>query len=311
MPDEHGFHDHLAVSVPPVNWTSLSDCQDSNSSSSSEMCGEFRVKCEVADRGNNSEPYHSLDDTIAMEEPTSSDSKDLKSAKSKVKSKLEKKSSCAEAISGDKPPKPRRYSKSRVRCRSPTVVLKQRKTRRVKANDRERNRMHSLNDALETLRKVLPSFPDDTKLTKIETLRLANNYIWALAETVKAVDVGGVHGSADGFETKPCPEDQLSCCQFMTAGSLGPGVSSHSDILLQSRLSSCARDVAEDSQTPYFSSEMSKCGQYGYFSSSHCGSGKTVDFSDFFSNSSTTSGADLRAGYSVPLGYTLQFVSPD
>jgi hypothetical protein len=36
--------------------------------------------------------------------------------------------------------------------------------------------------------QVLPSFPEDTKLTKIETLRLANNYIWALSETIKSVD---------------------------------------------------------------------------------------------------------------------------
>ncbi|KAK7494387.1 hypothetical protein BaRGS_00014279 [Batillaria attramentaria] len=86
--------------------------------------------------------------------------------------------------------KGRRYSKSRARCRSPTVVLKQKKTRRLKANDRERNRMHNLNHALDSLRRVLPSFPDDTKLTKIETLRLANNYIWALTETIKALDVG-------------------------------------------------------------------------------------------------------------------------
>ncbi|EPQ07388.1 C-X-C motif chemokine 14 [Myotis brandtii] len=58
-----------------------------------------------------------------------------------------------------------------------------RRSRRVKANDRERNRMHNLNAALDALRSVLPSFPDDTKLTKIETLRFAYNYIWALAET--------------------------------------------------------------------------------------------------------------------------------
>ena len=31
--------------------------------------------------------------------------------------------------------------------------------------------------ALEKLRVVLPAFPDETKLTKIETLRFANNYI--------------------------------------------------------------------------------------------------------------------------------------
>uniref|UniRef100_A0A7M4EVH5 Neurogenin 1 n=1 Tax=Crocodylus porosus TaxID=8502 RepID=A0A7M4EVH5_CROPO len=61
-------------------------------------------------------------------------------------------------------------------------------TRRVKANDRERHRMHTLNAALDALRGVLPTFPDDTKLTKIETLRFAHNYIWALAETLRLAD---------------------------------------------------------------------------------------------------------------------------
>ena len=77
------------------------------------------------------------------------------------------------------------------------------KQRRAKANDRERSRMQTLNNALggkvttvrivlsiimlimiannltmilkvdftEKLRVVLPAFPDETKLTKIETLR--------------------------------------------------------------------------------------------------------------------------------------------
>ncbi|OPJ84744.1 neurogenin-3-like [Patagioenas fasciata monilis] len=52
----------------------------------------------------------------------------------------------------------------------------------MKANDRERNRMHHLNSALDALRSVLPTFPDDAKLTKIETLRFAHNYIWALTQ---------------------------------------------------------------------------------------------------------------------------------
>ncbi|XP_043112168.1 neurogenin-3 [Puntigrus tetrazona] len=60
--------------------------------------------------------------------------------------------------------------------------------RRVKANDRERHRMHQLNSALDTLRSVLPTFPDDAKLTKIETLRFAHNYIWALSETLRIAD---------------------------------------------------------------------------------------------------------------------------
>lgn len=58
----------------------------------------------------------------------------------------------------------------------------------MKANDRERNRMHMLNDALEKLRLALPTFPEDTKLTKIETLRFAHNYIFALEQVL---DNGG------------------------------------------------------------------------------------------------------------------------
>uniref|UniRef100_A0A8B9WFR3 BHLH domain-containing protein n=1 Tax=Bos mutus grunniens TaxID=30521 RepID=A0A8B9WFR3_BOSMU len=62
------------------------------------------------------------------------------------------------------------------------------RTRRLKANNRERNRMHNLNAALDALREVLPTFPEDAKLTKIETLRFAHNYIWALTETLRLAD---------------------------------------------------------------------------------------------------------------------------
>ncbi|KAM7385918.1 hypothetical protein PAMP_001960 [Pampus punctatissimus] len=60
--------------------------------------------------------------------------------------------------------------------------------RRMKANDRERHRMHNLNCALNALRSVLPALPEDAKLTKIETLRFAHNYIWALTETLRMAD---------------------------------------------------------------------------------------------------------------------------
>nr|CAH0106568.1 unnamed protein product [Daphnia galeata] len=89
----------------------------------------------------------------------------------------------------------KRYSKSRVRARSPTQVMKIKRTRRVKANDRERNRMHMLNHALDRLRTVLPTFPEETKLTKIETLRFAHNYIWALSQTL---DLVGGHDPSGG-----------------------------------------------------------------------------------------------------------------
>lgn len=83
---------------------------------------------------------------------------------------------------------PQQKKKRRGRARNEATVHVVKKNRRMKANDRERNRMHNLNDALDTLRGVLPAFPDDTKLTKIETLRFAHNYIWALSETIRIAD---------------------------------------------------------------------------------------------------------------------------
>uniref|UniRef100_A0A8D0HL67 Neurogenin 2 n=1 Tax=Sphenodon punctatus TaxID=8508 RepID=A0A8D0HL67_SPHPU len=68
------------------------------------------------------------------------------------------------------------------------TVQRIKKSRRLKANNRERNRMHNLNAALDALREVLPTFPEDAKLTKIETLRFAHNYIWALTETLRLAD---------------------------------------------------------------------------------------------------------------------------
>ncbi|XP_067422538.1 neurogenin-1 [Emydura macquarii macquarii] len=78
--------------------------------------------------------------------------------------------------------------RGRCRARNEAALHSLRKSRRVKANDRERNRMHHLNAALDELRGVLPTFPEDTKLTKIETLRFAYNYIWALSETLRLAD---------------------------------------------------------------------------------------------------------------------------
>ncbi|XP_064083999.1 uncharacterized protein LOC135199788 [Macrobrachium nipponense] len=81
-----------------------------------------------------------------------------------------------------------RGAAGRSRAKSPKHLARIRRNRRMKANDRERHRMHMLNNALDRLRTVLPTAPDDTKLTKIETLRFAYNYIWALSETLKGFD---------------------------------------------------------------------------------------------------------------------------
>ncbi|KAG2466783.1 ZGRF1 protein, partial [Polypterus senegalus] len=94
--------------------------------------------------------------------------------------------------------KRRSRGKSTRALRNPELIQRVKKSRRQKANNREKNRMHNLNSALDTLRGVLPSFPDDAKLTKIETLRFAHNYIWALTETLRLADQVG-SGSGDCF----------------------------------------------------------------------------------------------------------------
>ncbi|KAK5853692.1 hypothetical protein PBY51_014825 [Eleginops maclovinus] len=73
--------------------------------------------------------------------------------------------------------------------------------RRVKANDRERSRMHNLNSALDALRSILPALPEDAKLTKIETLRFAHNYIWALTETLRMADQRGYLQGGSGLSS--------------------------------------------------------------------------------------------------------------
>ena len=60
------------------------------------------------------------------------------------------------------------------------------KQRRARANDRERSRMHGLNGALEQLRRHIPCFTNATRLSKIETLRLARNYIGAISDVLAA-----------------------------------------------------------------------------------------------------------------------------
>ncbi|XP_076595831.1 neurogenin-1 [Chaetodon auriga] len=112
----------------------------------------------------------------------------------------------------------------RGRTRSDATVQVVKKNRRMKANDRERNRMHNLNDALDALRGVLPAFPDETKLTKIETLRFAHNYIWALSETIRIADLqAGKTGDAPLLLSSAClseaPSPGSDACSWSSSGS--------------------------------------------------------------------------------------------
>ncbi|XP_076456040.1 uncharacterized protein LOC143290464 [Babylonia areolata] len=59
---------------------------------------------------------------------------------------------------------------------------------RIGATERERTRMHMLNDAFDELRQVVPksNLSEHQKLSKIATLRLAIHYISALSATLKS-----------------------------------------------------------------------------------------------------------------------------
>ncbi|XP_029911064.1 neurogenic differentiation factor 4 [Myripristis murdjan] len=91
---------------------------------------------------------------------------------------------------GEKAPKRRGPKKKKM-----TKARQERfRARRVKANARERSRMHGLNDALDNLRRVMPCYSKTQKLSKIETLRLARNYIWALSEVLETGQSPEGHG---------------------------------------------------------------------------------------------------------------------
>jgi len=117
---------------------------------------------------------------------------------------------------------------------TPGTLRKLRQVRRLKANDRERSRMHALNSALDRLRRVLPptksSFtstsPGDgsaemsTRLTKIETLRSAYNYIRLLTDTLKALD--NATPTAESNIIPPAlPVDQLNTPALRTCVNVG------------------------------------------------------------------------------------------
>jgi len=77
-----------------------------------------------------------------------------------------------EASGGKKPP-------------TAPVGLEVMKKRRLAANARERRRMNSLNDAFDRLRDHVPSLGNDRKLSKFETLQMAQQYIAALHELLR------------------------------------------------------------------------------------------------------------------------------
>jgi len=100
----------------------------------------------------------------------------------------------------DGPPRPVHRAQP-VTAASSTTKRKRRRIitadQRRAANVRERRRMSHLNDAFDGLRKRVPTFAYEKKLSRIETLRLAVTYIRFMADLLGTLDGGPLPGSYD------------------------------------------------------------------------------------------------------------------
>lgn len=110
-------------------------------------------------------------------------------------------SSCSSSVTGELPgePKQRRLGKRSARRRK-SMSARERNSRRLESNERERVRMHLLNDAFQELREVVPHIRLGRRLSKIETLALAKNYIKALTNVI--CEIRGEPATYDMVGTK-------------------------------------------------------------------------------------------------------------
>ncbi|XP_029433096.1 class A basic helix-loop-helix protein 15 [Rhinatrema bivittatum] len=86
----------------------------------------------------------------------------------------------------------------------PAWGVKQHSARRLESNERERQRMHKLNNAFQALREVIPHVRAEKKLSKIETLTLAKNYINTLTATVLSMSSGPLAALEEARASKGC-----------------------------------------------------------------------------------------------------------
>ena len=63
-------------------------------------------------------------------------------------------------------------------------IVVESRNKRLQANSRERKRMHTVNSAFDELRELVPTYPTNRKLSKIDTLRLACTYIQDLVSVL-------------------------------------------------------------------------------------------------------------------------------
>ncbi|KAG2465903.1 ATOH1 protein, partial [Polypterus senegalus] len=143
----------------------------------------------------------------------------------------------------------------RQRAPSSKLVNGVQKQRRIAANARERRRMHGLNHAFDELRSVIPAFDNDKKLSKYETLQMAQIYINALSELLQGpTDQPNIdHRSAyEGASTR----SSTNCRRYASAGysvQINPlqfpyEEGSFSTMIVQDTLSPAAKSSSDDSK---------------------------------------------------------------
>lgn len=112
--------------------------------------------------------------------------------------------SCASSTTDDYTERKMKNSKKSAKRRKGHSA-RERNLRRIESNERERMRMHSLNDAFQELREVIPHVNLDRKLSKIETLTLAKNYIKALTNVIC-----NIRGEKTPYQFETNDEDENS-----------------------------------------------------------------------------------------------------
>ena len=110
---------------------------------------------------------------------------------------------------------------------------RQREELRLRVNQRERQRMHDLNSAMDALRQVMPYAhgPSVKKLSKMATLLLARNYIvmlnrsmnevrLLLAESYRRQEQAGIHVPTDftSLKTDPVADFKKSLDSYIQSG---------------------------------------------------------------------------------------------
>ncbi|KAK1175996.1 hypothetical protein AOXY_G764 [Acipenser oxyrinchus oxyrinchus] len=106
----------------------------------------------------------------------------------------------------------------RQRAPSSKPVNGVQKQRRMAANARERRRMHGLNHAFDELRSVIPSFDNDKKLSKYDTLQMAQIYINALSDLLQGPTDQPKNDHRSAFEGTSSRSSSSNCNRFAATG---------------------------------------------------------------------------------------------